>query len=143
MANEQNLIPFNELTESERREMARKAGIASGEARRKKRDMKEAINLLLANPAQLKGESGEYFKKRAEELGIQTEDLDNQMLLVISTFLTAISGGKNSVSAATFIRDTIGEKPVEHIEMNASVNEKAKEIEDYVNRKRQVSGSDN
>lgn len=34
--NDENLIPFNERTESERREIAKKGGEASGEARRAK-----------------------------------------------------------------------------------------------------------
>ena len=41
MANEQNLIQNSERTPSERRELARKAGKASGEARRLKAKMKK------------------------------------------------------------------------------------------------------
>ena len=44
MANEENLIPFNERTESEQRQIAQKGGIASGAARRRKRSMKEAAD---------------------------------------------------------------------------------------------------
>ena len=40
MANEQNLIPFDERTESEQREIATAGGIASGAARRRKRALK-------------------------------------------------------------------------------------------------------
>lgn len=36
MANEKNLIPFDQRSESEARELGRKGGIASGEARREK-----------------------------------------------------------------------------------------------------------
>lgn len=45
--NEGNLIRPEDLTPSERRESARKAGRASGEARRRKRDLKAAMNELL------------------------------------------------------------------------------------------------
>ena len=41
MANEQNLLKAEDLTPKERRENARKAGIASGKARREKRDRKQ------------------------------------------------------------------------------------------------------
>lgn len=47
MANEKNLIPFNELTESEQREMARKGGIASGKARKEKATMLSTLRMLL------------------------------------------------------------------------------------------------
>lgn len=45
--NEQNLIPTTELTESERRELARKGGIASGEARRKRKQMRDDLRAML------------------------------------------------------------------------------------------------
>ena len=38
MANEQNLIPFSQRTESERREIARKGGIKRGENARKRKE---------------------------------------------------------------------------------------------------------
>ena len=47
MANEQNLIPNSERTPSELREMARKGGIASGEARRKKATMLSVLEKTL------------------------------------------------------------------------------------------------
>lgn len=47
MANEQNLIPNEQRTPEERRENARKAGVASGEARRRKRDMAEIARAVL------------------------------------------------------------------------------------------------
>lgn len=46
---QENLIPFNELTEDERRELARKAGEASGVARREKKTLR---GLTLSNIAQ-------------------------------------------------------------------------------------------
>ena len=41
MANEQNLNPFGTLTENEQREISSKGGKASGEARRKKKLLRE------------------------------------------------------------------------------------------------------
>jgi len=51
MANEENLIPFSERTESELREMTSKGGKKSGEARRKKKSMKQVMDMLLQMPA--------------------------------------------------------------------------------------------
>lgn len=47
MANEQNLIPNSERTPSELREITRKGGIASGKARREKRDFKHFAKIVL------------------------------------------------------------------------------------------------
>lgn len=47
MANEQNLIPNSERTPSELREITRLGGIASGEARREKKDMAYFAKVML------------------------------------------------------------------------------------------------
>ena len=47
MANAENLIPFDERTESEQREIARKGGIASGASRRSYRSLKQAAKAFL------------------------------------------------------------------------------------------------
>ena len=52
MANEQNLIPFDNRTESEQREITQKGGVASGKARRRKKLLKDTVNMLLALPMQ-------------------------------------------------------------------------------------------
>ncbi len=129
---QEDLIPMNERTKEEQKKIATKGGIASGKARRRKRNMKDAIDMLLSNPCDLKSKDGKSIKLLAKQLGIKEEDVDNQMAMIISMFKVSMSGGKNSVSAATFLRDTVGEKPVEVVEMNASVNKVAQEIDDYV-----------
>lgn len=48
MANEQNLIPFDKRTESERREIARKAGKASGKSRRAKKTTAQLTRAILS-----------------------------------------------------------------------------------------------
>lgn len=123
MSNE-NLIPFNELTKEEQRELARKGGKASVESRRKKKAMREQFELLLSLPVKDK-----KARSRMKQLGIDPDNIDNQMATIISVWQKSLTG---DVQAATFIRDTVGEKPVEVVEMNASVNKTAKEIEEYV-----------
>ena len=76
MANEENLIPMDERTENEQREIARKGGKKSGEARRRKKDMKAKMKLLLS--LQPTASQTELLKA----LGIPEEDADNEMLLV-------------------------------------------------------------
>ena len=48
--NDENLIPNGKRTPSELREMTRKGGIASGRARRDKRDSRERMKMLLELP---------------------------------------------------------------------------------------------
>lgn len=77
MANEENLIPFNERTESEQRQIAQKGGIASGVARRRKRSMREAADYYLALP--------ETDRRRVNALlrdAVDPEDIDNQMAVI-------------------------------------------------------------
>lgn len=45
--NEKNLIPNHERSPEELREMGRKGGIASGKARRRKRDLQKLARMLL------------------------------------------------------------------------------------------------
>ena len=47
MANEQNLVSLTERTTSEQREISKKGGIASGEARRAKKTMAEFARAIL------------------------------------------------------------------------------------------------
>lgn len=47
MANIENLIPFNERTESEKRRIALMGGKASGQARREKATLKKTLEMLL------------------------------------------------------------------------------------------------
>ena len=55
MANEQNLKSFGERTASERREIAKKAGIASGKKRRHQRDLRTAVKALQSVVVPVKG----------------------------------------------------------------------------------------
>lgn len=101
MANEENLIPNEERTPSERRENARKAGIASGKARRRKRSMKEAADLFLSLPVSDKRK----FNKAVRRC-VDVEDIDNQMLMIMGLVDAATDG---DARAARVVIDMIGE----------------------------------
>lgn len=103
MANEKNLLRAENLTSDQLRDRARKGGIASAKAKRERKQIKEQLELLLSLPIKDK-----ITKAEIRKLGIDTENIDNQMAMVISMWQKAIKG---DVSAATFIRDTLGEKP--------------------------------
>lgn len=107
MANESNLIQNDKRTPSERRENARKAGIASGKARRKKKSMKQAMNYLLSLPV-----ADEYVDELIQ-WGIDPNDSDNQMLVATKAFQKAISG---NVDAMKFIASITGSVPMSEAE---------------------------
>ncbi len=82
----ENLIPLSERTKEEQREIATSGGKASGEARRKKKIFKEAIE---------------------KQLGTSIDDM-------IASMIT--QANKGNVQAISFLRDTIGEKPTDKVE---------------------------
>lgn len=97
MANEQNLIPWNKRTENEQREYARKGGHKSGEVRRQRKAMKEQMEMLLSLP--FKQEKQLKFMK---SLGIEEEEIDNQMALMVAMYAKALKG---DVQAFNSIRE--------------------------------------
>lgn len=105
MANEQNLHPAEyKFTQED----AKKGARNSAKARRKKRMLKD----LMAIFGSLELPEGELRDSMAG-LGLTDEELTNDMAMVIGQYQAAIKGNP---SAATFIRDTKGEKPIEKTE---------------------------
>ena len=117
--NDDNLIPNSERSPEELREMGRKGGIASGEARRRKKTLKEQFELLLSLPVNPNGKVGKKIKEVADDLGIPIEELDNQMAMCVNMFANSMS--KNPTQAFASIQATIGEKPVEKIEHSGTI----------------------
>lgn len=91
MANEQNLIPIEQVNSRRTREQhsndSQKAGKKSGEVRRKRKAMKEQMEMLLSLP--FKAENGNEFMRN---LGIDDENIDNQMALMVVIYQKAMSG---------------------------------------------------
>ena len=110
MANEKNLIPFNKRTENEQREYARQGGQKSGEVRRKRKAMKEQAELLLSLPFNLTDRKGNELKEVLKKLGIDEDNIDNQMAMIVALWKTALGNGRNQVTAVQELRDIIGEK---------------------------------
>lgn len=94
--NHDNLIPFDQRSEDEQREIRRKGGIASGVARRRKRALKEAADLYLSLPV-----SDKRTWNRLARRGIDPADIDNQML-VIAGLTDAAACGDAKAAAVLF-----------------------------------------
>lgn len=119
MSNEKNLIPFNERTESEQREIAQKGGIASGAARRRKRSMRQAADYYLSLP--------ETDCRRVNAMlrdQIDPEDVDNQMSVVMGIATAAKQG--NPQAAAVLLK-MLGEETAQE-DPGADALAKAKEL---------------
>ena len=81
-----NLRPFTVETA---RENGRKGGFASAKAKRKKANLKQAMQTLLSMDV-----ASEVARKQLEELGFETT---NEMLLAFTTFQQAIKGNQRAV----------------------------------------------
>ena len=99
MANEQNLVPINERTKSEQREIASAGGKASGKARRRKKSMKQKMQLLLSLPA------ADNDQTELSAMGVDPDDMDNEMVLVKALFIAAAAGDTRAFDR---IQDVLG-----------------------------------
>ncbi len=100
MANEQNLVQNRSREEAE--ELSRKGGIASGKARRQKRDMRESMRTILEldiSPSQ---------KDQLKKMGINADGWTLSDAINIMAIQTAMKG---NVSAMAYCRDTAGYNP--------------------------------
>ena len=101
MPNEKNLIPMDQRSQSEARELGRNGGIASGVSRRRKRSLKEAADLYLSLPV-----SDRKMWNKISRRGVDPEDIDNQMAMIIGLTMAATAG---DAKAAKVIVDLLGE----------------------------------
>lgn len=119
MPNEKNLIPFDERTESEQREIAQKGGIASGAARRRKRSLKEAADYYLSLPVADKRATNKLLRRY-----VDSEDIDNQMAMIAGLHEAALHG---DAKAATVLVKLLGEE-TPHEDGSAELLQKAEEL---------------
>ena len=113
MANEQNLTPFTERSKSEVRELNRKGGIKSGEARRAKRDIRKALEALLEKD----------YKDKSGNVMSGTE------AIALKQMEKAMKGDSR---AFEIIRDTIGQKPIERVQVTEINPDDIAEVEAIV-----------
>lgn len=89
----ENLIPTNRRTKKEVREIGRKGGKASGEARRRKADLKKALKTVL--------EADVHSGKVAEQLEGMGFDNSNLMAMVFAQMQQAQKGNVRAFEAIT------------------------------------------
>ena len=110
MANEQNLRPSEyKLTQEEQK----KGGIASGEARRRKRDIRMALEALLEK--EYKDKSGNVMT------GVEA--------IALKQMEKAMKG---DTRAFEVVRDTVGQKPIERLQVTEISQQDIDEVEEMV-----------
>ena len=108
MANEQNLIKNEDLTPSQRRKNASKAGKASAKKRQQNKTFKEIISNFLDGQV-----SDERLKQQMIDFGFADKEVSNKSCAVFALWKEAIKG---NTKAFELLRDTIGEKRIEQIQ---------------------------
>ena len=110
MANEQNLrVPTSE----EAREIGRKGGLASAESRRRKKEMRETLEILLSMPLH-NGEAVDI-----DDVGsfsaLDKKNITIEAAMMVKQIQKALKG---DTTAAAFVRDTAGQKPADASNVN-------------------------
>lgn len=114
MANEQNLIPNSERTPNELRQQTQKGGIASGEARRRKRDIRLALEALLE-----KDITDRHGNTMSTAEAIAIKQIEKAL--------------KGDTRAFEVVRDSAGQKPTDKIDLTVN-DDSAKEMDEYFAR---------
>ena len=111
----ENLIPTNERTKEEQREIARKGGVASGKTRRAQKSLKEMANYILSCPLNEQG------LERLKKLGCKVDEKNPTMLtaMIMGQVQSAINGNTKS---AEFITNLIDAKAEENTNAQAFID---------------------
>ena len=113
MANSENL---RTLTTSEAREIGRKGGIASGEARQEKATFKKALQWLLDSDIKItNGKVVDTFK----DMGIDTSNLNPSQLATLGVWFGAVQGNASNYKT---LLETNGELQEQDIATTPVVN---------------------
>jgi hypothetical protein len=114
MTNETNLNPVR--SEDEARRKGRAGGIASGKARREKKMMRETLDILLSMP--LKNGKFADVESIRNYAALKGKNISVQEAILIAQVNKAMKG---DTRAAEYVRDTMGQKPTDSVDMNMNV----------------------
>ena len=108
---------FSNMTPEQRREYARLGGIASGEAKRAKKAMRERLEIILDMP--LKAGKGADIEAIRNFAALKGKNITVQDAMMIAQIQKALKGDTN---AATFVRDTAGQNPSVKVETDVDMD---------------------
>lgn len=108
---------FNNRTAEEQQEIAIQGGIASGEARRQKKSLREKAKLLMSLSIQ---DQKELLK--AQELGLNAEDIDIEMMNLVHMLNIIKKENFNSVGAFNTLKDLTDEQAEQNETPSVQIN---------------------
>lgn len=103
---------FAKMTPEQRREYGRKGGLTKGENYRRRRELKETLNVLLDMPVN-DGKKNDIDKITAFA-NLKGKNITVDQAMMVTLVQKALKGDLNAIA---MIRDTIGEKPSEKVEV--------------------------
>lgn len=109
----ENLKPFNKLDREKHREISVKGAEASNKAQADNKTLKNILETMLELDIESFTTNEEALQKLKEINPLYAEKVDVKSVIGARLLQKAIQG---DLTAIGFIRDTIGEKPVEKIE---------------------------
>lgn len=109
-------MPLHDFTSEERAEHGRKGGIASGIAKRKKKAMKETLEILLGMP--LNGKKCHSVEDIQSFAQLKGKNVTVETAIMIKQVQRALSG---DLPSAEFIRDTSGQKPTNGLNVSGAL----------------------
>lgn len=113
MANEQNLMPIQEVNSRRTREEhsrdSSKGGKKSAEVKRQRKAIKEQLEMLLSLPCNVQDRNGNDMAEILSQMfGIEKEQVDNQLFMIASLWKTASnSNSSQQIQAIREIREIV------------------------------------
>lgn len=108
MAKEDNLIPMSARPIEEQKRITSAGGRASGEAKRRKKNLREVARALLEAPLT------NCDSETAAALEAAGLDKDHQGAMMLAALLKSENG---DIEASRFVRDTSGQAPSQQVEL--------------------------
>lgn len=116
----ENLTPFNQMPEEQAKAIRSKGGKASQEKRKQRKLMREQAELLLSLPLKDKA-----AKKKLREMGVDADNQDNQMLIVLQLWRRAAAG---DLEATKLLIELMGEKAATQVSISGELNNPFKDL---------------
>lgn len=108
---------FELMTPEERAEYGRQGGIKSGEVKRRKKAMKETLEVLLSMPMK-KGKAIDVEDVK-DFAALNGKNVDVQTAILIKALTNYMKTGDLSILG--FIRDTVGDKPTDQMNITGAI----------------------
>ncbi len=113
----------NTFTDEERKANSSKGGKKSGEIRKAKKRTKEILEIFLAMPLDKRKEAN--IEEIKSFKGLKGKNITVNEAIQLRQVQRALNGDLNS---AQYIRDSIGDKPRENVNVNAEVKNPMKDL---------------